>query len=1561
LPRCTPSAPTTSHCSISCSATGGVASLFATIRGAPCPTAEAAAAHLENAVRGHVCEKRLATLIETDLRDPALHYPIAYLVAWLRVSGGNSVLPPWVRQAFPETPRLIRELRDRPCASPDCSYCRRAHDPETLLEHYFNLKTFRAEPDNGAGGSLQRDVTVAGLRGANLLAILPTGSGKSVCYQLPALAQYWRTGKLTVVISPLQSLMKDQVDNLVKRGIYCAVALNGLLTPPERRVALEQIRLGEAGIVLVSPEQFRNKSFVEALRWREIGAFVFDEAHCLSKWGHDFRTDYLYVATFIRERYAKPLPPIACFTATAKQDVVADLCAHFKAELDIDLAVYAGGHARANLEYEVLPVTRPEKPARVLQLLGETLGTEAGGAVVFTATRKNAEVMAEYITQQGWACAHFHAGLDPGTKRQIQQEFLEGSLRVMVATNAFGMGVDKPDVRLVVHADIPASLENYLQEAGRAGRDSGPARCVLLYDEEDVETQFGLSASSRLAHRDLVGVLKALRTRRNRLGEDTIVVTARELLMGDADAFGIDADDPSADTKVKTAIAWLERARLVKREENQSRVFSASLKVDSLGEAEAKLAQADLSEAVRERYRTVLRLVMAADADDGITTDEIMAAAEIPADECFRTLHNLEALGLLSNDLGLRVVLRKGVVDPSEARLERVALIERALVDVMAQSAPDADSTAVQVVSLRPLCEAVREHLRDDLPPESIVPDRLLRLMRAMAHSFGAGASKRSMLTLQKVGSTELRVRVQRPWSQIREITQKRQAASRVLLQALLAKLPDGLRSADAIVECKAGELLQALTDDLDVKSRLTDLAAALEQALLYLHDTEVLILDKGRTVFRSAMTLRLLERDGTARFLKEDYAPLERHYSERNFQVHVMQEYAKRGLRRLRDALALVAAYFSWPRERFIKEHFAGRKELLELATTAESYQKIVEALRHPIQQQLVQAREGANQLVLAGPGSGKTKVVVHRVAYLLRVLRVPPESIIVLAFNRSAAVEIRRRLRALVDHDAAGVTVLTYHAMALRLTGMSLGALAQGDQEPDFDAVMRRAVDLLEGRVEAGSDPDELRERLLKGYRFILVDEYQDIDALQYDLVSGLAGRTRREGDAKLTIMAVGDDDQNIYTFRSTNVEFIRRFAADYAAHKHYLVENYRSTQHIISAANKIIQRAPDRMKVDAPIRIDHTRARHPAGGRWAALDPVGQGMVQLVRAPANANVQAQLAMNELMRLRALDPAADWSDFAVLARTHASLEPLRAWCELHGVAYRTAEQGERGRLSAIKTREGERILATLRRRRSRLVYSRGVSEWLRRLAATEPDNPWLEDLRDGAEELASAVAGARIPRLDAVDWLYESAGAHARLAPGHLNLLTAHAAKGREFGHVVVLDTGDWRSDQPDERRLLYVAVTRAKHTLTIFQAVPRGNPLLAELEDLEGVRRVEPQVVPIPMPALNRLHRELTLADVDLGFAGRHPANDKIHKAIAALKHGDELRVQERRLLDASGRVVGRLAKDCALPKGEVVSARVHAIVRRTRAQTPDKYQGLLKVDEWETVLPGVVIAQ
>ena len=371
------------------------------------------------------------------------------------------------------------------------------------------------------------------MAGKHVLGILPTGTGKSLCYQIPALSRYDKTGALTVVISPLVALMADQVAGLEARGIVACVAVNGLLSLPERADALDRVRLGDAGILVISPEQLRNRSLRRVLDQREIGAWVLDEAHCLSKWGHDFRPDYRYVGRFIREKAGEdPIPPVLCLTATAKPDVVEDISSHFRDELGIELTVFNGGARRENLEFAVVPTTGGEKLAHLHQILTSDLPPDTpGGAIVYCATRRQTEEVAEFLQEKDVSADYFHSKLSPEIKKSVQQRFIEGELRVIAATNAFGMGIDKPDVRLVIHADIPGSLENYLQETGRAGRDREAARCVLLYTPEDVERQFGMSARSRLTRREIHGVLRALRNldRKKRHGGE-VVATAGEIL-----------------------------------------------------------------------------------------------------------------------------------------------------------------------------------------------------------------------------------------------------------------------------------------------------------------------------------------------------------------------------------------------------------------------------------------------------------------------------------------------------------------------------------------------------------------------------------------------------------------------------------------------------------------------------------------------------------------------------------------------------------------------------------------------------------------------------------------------------------------------------------------------------------------------------------------------------------------------------------------------------------------------------------------------------------------------
>ena len=382
------------------------------------------------------------------------------------------------------------------------------------------------------------------------------------------------------------------------------------------------------------------------------------------------------------------------------------------------------------------------------------------------------------------------------------------------------------------------------------------------------------------------------------------------------------------------------------------------------------------------------------------------------------------------------------------------------------------------------------------------------------------------------------------------------------------------------------------------------------------------------------------------------------------------MAEYAQQGLGSMADSLRLAMDYFSMGQEDFLRRWLPDRDRETARQTTPESWQAIAESLNNPIQRRIVtDSRERTNVLVLAGPGSGKTRVLVHRIAYLVRVRRENPRSILALTYNRHAAVEIRRRLAELIGDDARGVVVLTCHALAMRLVGASFAGRANSLDDSDFQEVMLQAAALLRGEGLPPDEVDEFRARLLAGFRWILVDEYQDIGPDQYDLISALAGRTLSEEEDKLSLFAVGDDDQNIYAFNGSSVEFIRRFESDYGARPGFLTDNYRSTGHIIAAANRVIETARQRMKTGHPIHVDRARAKEPDGGEWSELDPVTQGRVQVLPAGDTPISQAQTVVAELKRLSGLSADWNWSSCAVVAREWSYLDPVRSLCDLEGI----------------------------------------------------------------------------------------------------------------------------------------------------------------------------------------------------------------------------------------------------------------------------------------------------
>ena len=407
----------------------------------------------------------------------------------------------------------------------------------------------------------QAEVIADIFAGRPVIAVMPTGAGKSLCYQLPAVVLAEKGG-VTLVVSPLIALMKDQVDALAARGVP-AVALTSASGADEQRGILDGIRAGMYSLVYVAPERFRSPRFVEVLQSiaSSIALVAIDEAHCISEWGHDFRPDYRRLGEVVR---ALGAPRLAAFTATATPEVRTDIALQLGFH---DPRLHVRGFDRPNLTYSVAKAGGTGN--KVEQMIDLVRTRDGGVALVYAATRKNAEAYAEALKKAGMRARVYHAGLKDEAREKAQDTFMANKLDVIVATNAFGMGVDKSDIRLVVHADIPRSPEAYYQEAGRGGRDGKPTRAVLLFNHGDIRLQEFLIDASYPSAEVLRGMWKLLRERPE-LGvltpyEDELEARLRVKL---AAQLGVDEKSLSA-AMIGSALRLLERHGMLARDDER--------------------------------------------------------------------------------------------------------------------------------------------------------------------------------------------------------------------------------------------------------------------------------------------------------------------------------------------------------------------------------------------------------------------------------------------------------------------------------------------------------------------------------------------------------------------------------------------------------------------------------------------------------------------------------------------------------------------------------------------------------------------------------------------------------------------------------------------------------------------------------------------------------------------------------------------------------------------------------------------------------------------------------
>ncbi|MCR4928078.1 MAG: RecQ family ATP-dependent DNA helicase [Lachnospiraceae bacterium] len=1096
------------------------------------------------------------------LRDIIRSMPVelAFCLALLSAGDEKSIIPRWVLLRYPKVDLVSRLLCGTSCGG--CRYCKDRLNPVKYLNKYFGYKEFRKYN----GEPLQEKAINAAVAHKSLLAIFPTGGGKSLTFQIPALMAGETNRGLTIVISPLQSLMKDQVDNLEKKGIPDAVTINGLLSPIERMEAIERVESGLASIIYISPESLRSNTIERLFLSRRIDRFVIDEAHCFSAWGQDFRVDYLYIGDFIKELQEKKgnecRIPVSCFTATAKQKVISDIKDYFKNKLDLDLELYATNAARTNLRYEIL---YRETDAEKYDTLRDLIEVKNCPTIVYVSRTKRSVEIAEKLSSDGFAAKAFNGKMDRREKQENQEAFIKDEIQVMVATSAFGMGVDKPNVGLVIHYDISDSLENYVQEAGRAGRDQSlNAECYVLFNDNDLDKHFVLLNQTKLSISEIQQVWKAVKG----LTKNRSEVCCSPFEM--AKYAGWDESVSEVETRVKTALLALENAGYIKRGKNVPRIYATSIMAKDMIEASGKIDSSHKFQNDAERLlaKRIIKFLISSRSRADAGNEDAESRVDYLADKLgveqanvIASIQQMKSAGLLADTKDLTAYIQKSDTEnKSLTTLKKFRELEEFLLKSLSH-----DGLCINYKELN-------EAALDSGLKNSTISNIKTLLYYWMIRNY---VKKDENQTSEKA-SVRLSI-------DIDSLNQKRKNSyfvSEFIVKYLYGICVSSAKN-DAFVEFSELELMEKY----NTQTVFSITEADIEEALLFLSKIGALRLEGGFLVLYSGMRIKRLNLDNQIRYKQEDYKLLNEHYQQKMQQIHIVGEYANMMTRDYNEALKFVNDYFQMDYKKFIALYFSGeRSSEINRNITPKKYKQIFEELSK-CQLEIINDKDSKNIVVAAGPGSGKTKVLVHKLASLLLMEDVKHEQLLMLTFSRAAAIEFKKRLRELIGNAANFVEIKTFHSYCFDLLG-------KFGNEAEFDKVVKEAVELLRnGEADLGKITKTV----------LVIDEAQDMDENEYGLVEFLM-----EHNDELRVIAVGDDDQNIYEFRGSDSKFMRALVSDHDAKQYSLLDNYRSCGEIVDFSNYFVTGIKTRMK------RERIRAVKTEKGNVRLIKHTGENMI-------------------------------------------------------------------------------------------------------------------------------------------------------------------------------------------------------------------------------------------------------------------------------------------------------------------------------------------------------------
>ena len=1380
--------------------------------------------------RGRICDN-------ADIVMLVNQYPcaLAYALALTDTTDYRSTTPGWVLHHFPEVEYVVKLLRHTHC-SEGCEYCDRQLDLLHNLRIFFGFDQFRMYE----GEPLQERAATAAVAGKSLLAIFPTGGGKSLTFQLPALMEGRSVHGLTVVISPLLSLMKDQVDNLADQGITDAVTINGLLDPISRSLAIQRVMDGDASLLYIAPEMLRSKTIEKILLARHVVRFVIDEAHCFSAWGQDFRVDYLYIGKFIREYQQKkqmrgcshPIP-VSCFTATAKQKVIQDIRDYFKQTLDLELELFVTTASRTNLRYSVIHAdTDEDKYAKLRALIAE----ENCPTIVYVSRTKRCKILAAKLTRDGYRALPFHGKMESDVKIANQDAFMSGRVNIIVATSAFGMGVDKKDVGLVIHYDISDSLENYVQEAGRAGRDPHiNAKCYVLYSDSDLDKHFILLNQTKLSISEIQQVWRAVKN----LTKQRMRVCCSPLEI--ARQAGWDDSVGDIETRVKTAISALEQAGYLERGNNVPHVYATGITVRNVDEARKRITESMLFESneIENAVRIIKSLITqkyiakAQDAEAESRVDYLADILSMTKGEVVSAVERMRQEGILADTKDLSAYLQDAGDSErkSQKMLEHFARIERYIIAHIPDETWHISSKQINENAVR---EGILASKEKDIRTLLffLTVKGYMRKKEDSAHNMVIKRIADKQTTLQRMEKRLEICRLTVEWLYKIAEENNRETVQNNAVQFSVVQLLNDIKSSQQSLFCN--------WDNLQIEE--------VEEALLYLSKIGALKLEGGFLVLYNAMDIKR-KRENKVRYKQDDYRMLNEFYKQKIQQVHIVGEYANLMVRDYDAALRYVHDYFQMDYKKFVAKYFKGeRYDDIQRNLTPGKYKQLFGELSKR-QMDIITDKDSRCIVVAAGPGSGKTRVLVHKLASLLQLEDVKHEQLLMLTFSRAAATEFKQRLLKLIGNAAYFVEIKTFHSYCFDL----LGRIGNLDE---VENVVKKAAEMInQGEVE----PTKI------GKTVLVIDEAQDMSMDEYELVTALMVRNE-----EMRVIAVGDDDQNIFEFRGSNSIYMGMLAQLPGSKLVEMTENYRSSHHVVNYANAFVKKIGHRMKT-IPIVSKSDE----------------QGWVE-VTLHTSREMYEPLVRNLLQH-------HGQGTSCILTQTNEEAIILVALLRKKGI---------NGKL--IQSLEGFRFW--------NLAEVRAFIKYIDRKVSTPliPDDLWEEAKQVVFEKYNESLCLAYLKRCvelfeqtnrtkyvsDFKEFVFESSVEDfCDLSDAEVVVSTIHKAKGREFDDVYMMVSGNYRCDD-DLLRRYYVGMTRAKKRLFVHTNANVFSRLYADKYI------VDQQDYSIP----EEIVLQLSHKDVYLDFF----RNRK--KEVLALRGGDMLTFKDNVLYDANtGKAMAKLSKN------------------------------------------------